>query len=429
MSGTAGAPPDPADPLLEDLRRRIAPGRFPRLGVAVSGGGDSIALLHLAAATRGPRQQVLAVTVDHGLRPEAAEEARQVAGTCAGLGIAHATLRWTGWDGQGNLQDRARQARRALIGDWAAAEGVGAVLLGHTADDQAETVLLRLLRGSGVDGLSGMREETRWGGLVWLRPLLGQRRADLRAWLRQRDIPWIDDPSNEDPRFDRVRARGALAALAGLGLGMPGLVETAARMDRARQALAHFAAAAQAGCESRDAGDLLWSHALWDLPEETCGRLVSAGLGWVGGSHYRPRYQALTGALAALRAGRAATLSGCLMLPEAGGIRLTREWQAVRGLVAPAAGAWDGRWQLLPPPGCDARAFEIRALGEAGLAALPEWRGAGRPRAALLAEPAVWSGADLVAAPLVQPGTGWCVRLTLPGGSCVDAASRRAITD
>ncbi|WP_114967069.1 tRNA lysidine(34) synthetase TilS, partial [Alkalilacustris brevis] len=185
----------------------------PGLGVAVSGGGDSVALLLLVAdwaAARGVRLR--AVTVDHGLREGAAQEAEAVARLCAELGIGHDILRWQGWDGQGNLQDAARRARQGLIAGWARDHGLAAVALGHTRDDQAETVLMRLARGAGVDGLSGMAPLRLAVGLAWLRPLLDVGRAELRALLRARGVPWAEDPSNEDARFQRVRARRALEA-------------------------------------------------------------------------------------------------------------------------------------------------------------------------------------------------------------------------
>ena len=184
------------------------------IGVAVSGGGDSVALLLLleAAAARVGRS-VAAVTIDHGLRPESAGEAAAVAALCAGRGIAHETRRWEGWDEAGNLQGRARQARRALIAGWARGRGIGAVALGHTLDDQAETVVLRLARGSGVDGLAGMAAVVRAEGVLWLRPLLGVRRAALRGWLEAEGMGWSEDPSNLDLRFDRdPRPRGAAGA-------------------------------------------------------------------------------------------------------------------------------------------------------------------------------------------------------------------------
>ena len=387
----------------------LTPGRFDRLGVAVSGGGDSVALLHLLAAWRaagGP--ELAAVTVDHGLRAEAAAEAEAVAVACAGLGVPHTVLRWQGWDRRGNLQDAARRARQRLIEDWAAGQGVGAVALGHTADDQAETVLLRLARGSGVDGLSGMAAERRAEGVLWLRPLLEVRREALREWLRARGIGWAEDPSNDDPRFDRVKARQALAALAPLGLNVEGLLDTAARMRMAREALALAAEKAARALGRIDAGDVVLAAGFAELPEETRLRIASHALRWIGGGDYRPRLAALRAALAAVLGGKPATLAGCLLLPEARGLRLTRELQAVVATSAAPGALWDGRWRLdgPMPDGC-----QVRALAPQGLALCPDWRQTGRPHAALAATPAVWRGPDLIAAPLAGRPAGWRAEL------------------
>ena len=153
-------------------------GRFStdtRLGVAVSGGSDSTALLHLAAGWAARNNVKLRVaTVDHRLRAASADEARQVSRQASALDLAHHTLDWTGAP-VGNLQNAAREARKALLGDWARRHGLDAVLLGHTATDQAETVLLRLARGSGVDGLAGMTPQSRDYGVTWLRPAAGGR--------------------------------------------------------------------------------------------------------------------------------------------------------------------------------------------------------------------------------------------------------------
>ncbi|MGB3147286.1 MAG: tRNA lysidine(34) synthetase TilS, partial [Paracoccaceae bacterium] len=214
----SGNPSGIAERLTDLLREKMTPGRDKRLGVAVSGGGDSMALLHLLADWRkagGP--ELLAVTVDHGLRPEAAAEAGFVADHCLGLGIAHETLCWTGWDGRGNLPDQARRARYRLIVGWARRHGLARVALGHTLDDQAETVLMRLLRGSGVDGLSAMADCRVEAGIAFCRPLLSVQRQDLRHYLTARSVPWLEDPTNDDPDYDRVKARQALATLAGLG--------------------------------------------------------------------------------------------------------------------------------------------------------------------------------------------------------------------
>ncbi|WP_268234503.1 tRNA lysidine(34) synthetase TilS [Frigidibacter albus] len=396
------------DPLLRTIIAALTPGRIERLGVAVSGGGDSVALLHLLAAWRaagGP--DLAAVTVDHGLRPEAAAEAEAVAVVCAGLGVPHTVLRWQ-WDRRGNLQDAARRARQRLIAEWAAGQGAGAVALGHTADDQAETVLLRLARGSGVDGLSGMAAERRAEGVLWLRPLLEVRRGALRDWLRTRGVGWAEDPSNDDPRFDRVKARQALAALAPLGLDVAGLADTAARMRMAREALAQTAQAAARGLGRIDAGDVVLASGFAGLPEETRLRIAAHALRWIGGGDYRPRLAALQGALAAAQGGKPATLAGCLLLPEAGGLRIAREPQAVAATTGLVGDLWDGRWRLEGPGPADC---EVRALGAAGLALCPGWRETGRPHAGLAATPAVWRGANLVAAPLAGHPAGWRAEL------------------
>lgn len=381
------------------------------LGVAVSGGGDSVALLLLL---RAAGREVEAVTVDHRLRPESGAEAEGVTALCAARGIVHATLHWTGWDWRGNLQDRARQARRALIADWALGRGLGAVALGHTLDDQAETVLLRLARGSGVDGLAAMRDAVQAEGLVWLRPMLGLRRAELRDWLRAEGIPWVEDPGNANTDFARVRARRALEPLeplAALGIDAPRLAATAAAMARAREALEAATAELAAAClgEGR-AGDLwLDPAALAAAPREIRLRLLAAALCWVAGASYRPRLAALEAALVAVEAGLpdgALTLHGCLLRRRRGGISLCREPAAVAPPVPVAAGRWDGRWAWDGAALAASEPAEVGALGLAGLALLPDWRAAGLPREVLATTPALRSGDRLVAAPFAAPGGG-----------------------
>lgn len=180
-----------------------------KLGLAVSGGPDSMALLLLAAeALPG---QVEAATVDHGLRPESAAEAGFVAQECAKLGVPHATLRVE--VAPGNVQSEARAARYAALAGWMEARSLAALVTAHHADDQAETLLMRLARGSGVAGLAGVRAKGPVPGtrLPLLRPLLGWRRADLAEVVAAAGIAALADPSNADDRFDRVRLRKALA--------------------------------------------------------------------------------------------------------------------------------------------------------------------------------------------------------------------------
>jgi tRNA(Ile)-lysidine synthase len=390
-------------PALEAALGTAPPGE---IGVAVSGGGDSVALLLLLQAMAG--RPLAAVTVDHGLRPASAAEAAAVGALCAARGIPHQVRKWTGWDGGGNLQEQARAARRALIAAWARGRGIGAVALGHTLDDQAETFLMRLARGSGVDGLSGMAAATAFDGILWLRPLLGVRRAALRAWLIGQGVGWVEDPSNADVRFDRARARAALPQLEALGIGAERLAATAGRMARAREALERATAELARECLAEGAaGDLaLDPGPLRAAPEELRLRLLAGALCWVAGAGYRPRLARLEAALAAVAAGRIGhglTLHGCVLRARGGRVAIRREPARRSPPVPLAAGRWDGRWQLVGAPS-GAEDLLIGALGAEGLAARPRWRESGLAREALLTTPAIWRGTTLVAAPLLGEG-------------------------
>ena len=403
------------------------------LGVAVSGGGDSVALLVLArrwAAARGLR--LAAATVDHGLRPESGAEAEGVAALCRRLGVPHATLRAEGIAAaSGNLSAAAREARLALLAAWAGGEGLSAVLLGHTLDDQAETVLMRLARGSGAEGLAGMEPAVRLHGALWLRPLLGQRREALRAFLEAEGIGWVEDPTNEDPSYDRVKARRALAALAPLGIQPEGLARTAARLARQRRvlerAMRDLAALARAPGALGEARLDLAAMA-GDEPD-TALRLLADTLRRVAGAPYRPRFETLSAAWEALSSGsrRKLTLAGCLVMPAGGGpgqaeaghpgaVLVCREPAACEGPrpLAPGATLWDRRWQVSAAGDWPAGA-RLAALGPAGRAALREAAAKGAwgptdlwaeaPAAAQETTPAVWeeagaAGAVLLAAPL-----------------------------
>ncbi|MBK5928182.1 tRNA lysidine(34) synthetase TilS [Rhodobaculum claviforme] len=379
------------------------------LGVAVSGGGDSVALLVLLVDWARPRGVALRVaTVDHGLRPEAADEATAVAGLCARLGVAHDILHWDGTARRGNLQDAARRARLRLLAGWAATHGLSAVALGHTRDDQAETVLMRLARGAGVDGLSAMAPVRRGEGTVWVRPLLSVGRAALRQELRARGIDWAEDALNDDTRFLRVRARRALAALGPVGIYAAGLAATAARMASARAALEAATAQAAARLATLEGGDVTFDlPGLMALPEEIRARLVNGTLRWIGAGAYAPRRAALARAVGRIAAGHDVTLAGCTLRVRDGGLRIGREWRAVRGRSVPVAGLLDGRWRLMPPEGCRTEGLHAAPLGPEGLQGCPDWRATGLPRATLVAGPAVWAGPTLVAAPLAGLRDGW----------------------
>ncbi|WP_372571271.1 tRNA lysidine(34) synthetase TilS [Ruegeria jejuensis] len=391
-----------------------------RIGVAVSGGGDSVALLHIAnRALAESGCTVLAATVDHGLRPEAADEAAQVADLAASLGVEHSILSWQGWDGQGNLQDQARRARYRLLAEWAQARDISVVLTGHTADDQAETVLMRLARSSGVSGLAGMPASRDLGGVTLLRPLLGVNRKDLRCYLRRQEVSWAEDPSNDDTRFERIKARQALEVLAPLGITNEVLTDVARNMAQAREALERYADfTAQVALET-DMGDVLVDAEVFaGLPEEIRRRLLIGAVGWVSGEEYPPRRAAVDEAIGAIAAGQGAVLSGCRLLVQRGSIRICRELSAVESVTCPADQVWDRRWRMFGP---DTAQAVIRPLGEAGLAQCPDWRTTGRPHAALIASPSVWIGDSLVSAPLAGFDNGWALSLILDEEALFDA--------
>lgn len=206
---SAPAPPSAqVESFAEDLERLI--GAAPdKVGVAVSGGPDSLALLLLASAAYPGR--IHAATVDHGLRAESAGEAAFVAKLCAGFEIPHAVLAIQVAEKGEGLQGEARRARYRALSGWASERGIGLICTAHHADDQAETILMRLQRGSGVGGLSSIRTIRREGELTIARPLLGWRRDELGEVVRFCGITPIEDPSNSDTRFDRVSVRQFLA--------------------------------------------------------------------------------------------------------------------------------------------------------------------------------------------------------------------------
>lgn len=396
--------------LRSELRARL-PDQLPkRLGVAVSGGGDSVALMHLLhEIAQSEETEIFAATVDHGLRPASAQEAETVAAQAARLGISHETRRWQGWDGAGNLQDQARQARYALLTDWARDNGIGAIALGHTADDQAETVLMRLGRAAGVTGLSAMPPAHHRDEIEILRPMLGITRQQLRDYLAEIGVSWVEDPSNHDTRFDRIKARQALDGLKPLGISAETLSRVAENLAQARDALAMYTQESARKVAFAEAGDVLLDRAGFAaLPAEIRRRLVVGCIGWIAGPGYPPRQSAVDQAISALETGQAGAVGGCLLIPQSEKTRICREFKAVEEVTAAIGQRWDGRWVLTGP---ETKGTEVRALGEKGLLLLPDWRSTGRPRLALQSSPALWQGDNVLSAPLAGLANGWRAKL------------------
>ena len=353
--------------------------------------------------------RVSAVTVNHDLRAEAADEARFVAGLCAGLGVPHSVLVWDHGGPKGNLPDAARRARYGLIAGWALARGIARVMLGHTADDQAETVLMGLARGAGLDGLCGMRAWWDQGAVRFERPLLDVTRAELRGYLGRAGVAWVDDPTNEDTQYQRVRARKAMVVLRPLGISIEGLGDVARNLAAAKAALVASVAEAAARIGQERCGALIFQRdGFLALEVDLRRRLLIAALRWVSTAEYSPRAEAILRVQAAISEGRDATLWGCRIRVLETQIWIVREPRAVAGLVAPPDQLWDGRWQVEGP--IDA-GLEVRALTAAGLRACKDWRAAGHSRDALLVSPAIWRGDVLISAPLAGKSNGWTARI------------------
>lgn len=383
----------------ESMGQLMGPDFPSDIALAVSGGGDSMAMLYLAHNwTRVWGVQLHVVTVDHGLRAESADEAEMVARECRDLGWPHETVRWH-WDGTGNVMDAARRARLDLIDGWRGE--VDHVLMAHTMDDVAETFVMRLQRGAGVEGLAAMAARRRVPqGFEVLRPCLGMRRHELRHYLKVLQGPWVEDPTNQDITYDRARVR---ALIAEAGLDVAALTGTAEAMVRAREALNARAAEVWGRVGREVHGTLVFDRAGFESVErDTQMRLLAKGVQYVASAEYRPRGRAVAGLLDRVTAGGSATLHGCEVRVGRNELRLYREFKAVAEVTAPFAPetVWDGRWRVSGPgdPSC-----EIRALGDEGWRQAGDKPAEGPPHAVARSLPAVWRGAALVRCDALSP--------------------------
>jgi tRNA(Ile)-lysidine synthase len=372
------ASPSPRPVAVDDAAFAAAVAKFAlphnaKLAAGVSGGADSMALLLLLREWCAHHDASLtALTVDHCLRNESAVEAAQVATWCASLGIAHATLRWEEGAAQRGLsrspQAAARTARYELLTAWCRAHGHSHLCLAHHADDQVETFLLRLSRGSGVDGLAAMAPLCQRDGITLIRPLLDFPKDSLRAALVAAGQSWIEDPSNQNRRSARVRFRQARALLAAEGLGDERLLSTISHLQRAKKALALGVDGLLAGACAWD----LWGTARLELaafiaaPEEISLRALARVLTTVSGVEYSPRFERLQRLHAALCSGpwRDATLHGCHIVREGNAVRICREAGAIEGECSVRNGetvTWDRRFRIAVPQGDDL-SFIVRRL-------------------------------------------------------------------
>jgi tRNA(Ile)-lysidine synthase len=346
--------------------------------LAVSGGPDSMALLHLAAlwARETGRTGALHVaTFDHRLRPGSRAEAELVAAQCAARGLPHAILAWEAAAAGPGLQARARAARYAALAAEARRVGAGAIVTAHHADDQRETLLMRLARGSGLAGLAGMRPRTTVDGVALLRPLLGVEKAALVAVCDEAGVPWVEDPSNADPRFARARLRALAEAFRAAGMAPGRWTALARRAARADAALAELAARAAGATATRTPhGAAIAFARLAAEPEEIVLRVLEAEILRVApgrGPLRLERLEAATARLLAAAAGRAeaATLGGATLRLNASGLLV----------IAPEKPRARGR-AAAPPPDLVHAIDQMRDSNEPPARELPLATGFVEPR-------------------------------------------------
>jgi tRNA(Ile)-lysidine synthase len=351
----------------EDARRLLAPalGGARRALLAVSGGPDSVAMMRLFArlAQEGLDCELQVATVDHGLRSEARREAQQVGAWARECGLVHSVLHWEGRKPVTRIQERARAARYALLGSKAREIEAELLVTAHTLDDQAETVLMRISHGSGIAGLAGMRPVSEREGLVQARPFLGVAKTRLVATCRANGWPFIEDPSNADPRFARTRWRKLAPALAKEGLTATRLARLAERAGRAEEALEAKAQEAfdKAAIVQDPDGLVLDMGLLWrDEPQEIALRVLLRALALLQGtSHPLPiRLDRVENLLAALGTAFAAgerlrrTAAGAILAYDGKNkLSLTREGPRRRGRAGAIGSGRSGSARASDPSG------------------------------------------------------------------------------
>jgi tRNA(Ile)-lysidine synthase len=391
------------------------------IALAVSGGPDSMALLHLAVRwtrlTRRPAPTLHVVTVDHGLRPESKSEAAFVCAQAQRHGLPHHVLRWEGEKPKTGIQAAARKARYDLMAAYCRAERIGCLVAAHTADDQAETFVMRLRRGSGLDGLSSMAVSSVRGGLPLLRPLLWFSKARLMAYLRRNGLAFVTDPANDNATFERVRVRRAMATLAAAGIARSAIVLSVSRLGRAREALTEAAEQfVEHNFRVTPLGAGTMGYATFArLPPELALRVLSKVLPLISGKTEAPRLAKAERFLANIRAGaRNAVLSGCIVMRKGSALVFYREpgRTSLRPqLLGPGETmVWDGRFVLTLAAGFQS-ALTVAPLGSEGLEALrhrfnlqPHKRRL--DRLASITTPGLWQGETLLAAPILDGANG-----------------------
>lgn len=381
------------------------------IGLAVSGGGDSIAMLNLASEWAKVKKKVIkVVTVNHNLRTEAKKEAIFTREFVKKLGYSHTILEWKKLSGRGNLQAEASFARKALISNWAKLNNIKTVLIAHTLDDQVETILMRFTRGSGVDGLTGMKKILELKGIYWFRPLLTISRDDLRNFLKQKKIKWIEDPSNQDRKFLRVKARDVITQLKQLGINTDLVINTSIRMDNASKVLNDVATDAfNKYVTLKKWGDVeVNKNIFYSFREDTFLRILAGIIKGISGSMYRPRYKNLLNLTEAIlnKNFKASTLSGVLVRAINEKKIVFRREPSFPFFVSYLQSkelTWDGRWQLFLSRGL--RKFEnIGPLGNNGYQQINNHVKKNKSIEGFLSTPTLFKRDIVISAPMLNYG-------------------------
>jgi len=357
----------------------------PNLAIAVSGGGDSMALSLLTACWAKQRNvSVTALTVDHQLRSEAKAEARQVGGWMKSIGLPHQILLWTGGEKMRCLakspQSSARDARLNLMTDWCRSNNTKHLLLGHAADDQIETFLINLSRGSGIDGLSAISSTSLRNSIHLLRPLLSIPRSRLKKTCFVHKQLWISDPSNLDSAFTRIRFRQSQAMLESEGLTQNRLLNTVCHLSRAKAALDYYVRSTlKATCRISSCGTLeVDIKSLIEAPAEIALRCISRMLITVSGQVYGPRFERLRRAYDKFCSGdwRGQTLHGCRIERRRDALVIYREVGAIEHrcvIEANQTVLWDNRFRIhYAPTSRGSSSINVSALTSGEWSALKE---------------------------------------------------------
>lgn len=327
---------------------------FDRVALAVSGGSDSTAMLYLVQqwnARQNYKTALTVLSVDHGLRAEAASECMQVAAWCKALKLPHVTLKWLGEKPVSGLQAKARQARYDLMTEWCLAQNVTVLLTAHTADDQAETVVMRRTRTSSLKSLAGIWPSRDWNGVRVMRPLLSARRKELRDFLLAQNSTWIDDPSNSDQRYERVRVRAELAENASAANSA---MEAQQLVAAVRDMAAHWI---EAHVNISELGLLCFPRDALATIEGEVADEVLVGLLQINGASYFPELKQRQSLLSWLQDenGARRTLGGLVFAKRRDEILVAREPGRISMLpvTIPLSGEviWDGRFLVKGPVG------------------------------------------------------------------------------